>query len=156
MSGAACGSRGSSPTLVRLAGPGVEKTAMVGPWEATILRRFRRGRLALALLLALVAQPLGAQQVFLSGIDDLPLMPGLTELPESGVVFDKPSGRIVETYAEGPVTRESVIAFYRRTLPQLGWRDHGMAAFRREGEQLALTFLGVDGDLVVRFTLQPQ
>lgn len=93
---------------------------------------------------------------FVAGVEDLPLMTGLKEVPEAGVVFDKPSGRIVEAYAEGAVTRAAVDAFYLSTLPQLGWRAKAEALFSREGEQLRLVYLGVDGDLVVRFTLQPE
>lgn len=92
---------------------------------------------------------------YVAGIDDLPLMPGLTPVPDTGVVFDKPSGRIVETYAEGEVGRAQVAAFYTATLPQLGWRARQSNVFVREGERLSLIFLGGDGDLVVRFTVEP-
>jgi hypothetical protein len=92
---------------------------------------------------------------YVAGIDDLPLMPGLTSVPDAGVVFDKPSGRIVESYAEGAVSRAAVAAFYTATLPQLGWRAHQSNVFLREGERLSLIFLGGDGDLIVRFTLEP-
>lgn len=98
----------------------------------------------------------GEHVEFFAGIDDLPLMQGLDEVPETGVVFDKPSGRIVEAYAEGAVARAGVAEFYARTLPQLGWEPRGGLHFVREGERLQLDFLGTDGDLVVRFTLQPE
>jgi hypothetical protein len=121
--------------------------------------------LCLCTLVALAAAgPQGAaaqEPAFVAGIEDLPLMPQLDEVAEAGVVFDKPSGRIVESYAEGATTRAQVEAFYRRTLPQLGWLavdrgGEGGAAFLREGERLVISFLGRDGDLVVRFTLQPE
>ena len=93
---------------------------------------------------------------YVAGIDDLPLMAGLEAVPDAGVVFDKPSGRIVEAYAEGAVSRAEVAAFYAATLPQLGWRARQSNVFQREGERLSLIFLGGDGDLVVRFTLEPE
>ncbi len=93
---------------------------------------------------------------FMAGVADLPLMPGLAEVPDAGVVFDKPAGRIVEAYAEGAVSRAAVTAFYISTLPNLGWRAKAEALFQREGELLRLGFMGVDGALVVRFTLQPE
>ncbi len=92
----------------------------------------------------------------MAGVADLPLMPGLAEVPDAGVVFDKPAGRIVEAYAEGAVSRAAVTAFYIRTLPNLGWRAKAEALFQREGEVLRLGFMGDDGALVVRFTLQPE
>ena len=97
-----------------------------------------------------------AAPAYVAGIDDLPLMPGLAEVPDAGVVFDKPSGRIVEAYAEGAVARAAVAAFYAATLPQLGWRARQSNVFLREGERLSLIFLGGDGDLIVRFTLEPE
>src|SRR3546814_17721527 len=54
----------------------------------------------------------GAGSGYVAGIPDLPLMPGLKELPDSGLVFDKPGGRIVEAFARGDVTAQAVIAFY--------------------------------------------
>ncbi|HEX9789119.1 MAG TPA: hypothetical protein VGA60_00540 [Kiloniellales bacterium] len=92
---------------------------------------------------------------FVAGVEDLPLMAGLADVANAGVVFDKPGGRIVEAYAEGAVSRADVLGFYRQTLPQLGWQTAGETAFTREGERLEIVILGSDGDLVVRFTLQP-
>jgi hypothetical protein len=127
----------------------------------------RRLFAALAAALSLVPAALGAQAPlatvlagqetsFVAGVADLPLMPGLAEVPEAGVVFEKPSGRIVEAYAEGAVNRTAVTTFYLSTLPNLGWRAKAKALFQREGELLRLGFMGNDGALVVHFTLQPE
>ncbi len=114
--------------------------------------------LALVLLssVQLVAPAAAQGGGFVTEVADLPLMPGLEEVEGAGVVFDKPSGRIVEAYARGDVTREAVLAFYRDTLPQLGWTEAGGGNFRREGERLALEFLDGDGTLTLRFTLKPE
>ncbi len=119
-----------------------------------------------ALSLALGALPLwvlsadGARAeghaAYLAAVADLPLMPGLAEVPGAGLVFDQPSGRIVEAYAQGAVSRAAVRAFYLDTLPNLGWRAKAEALFQREGEELRLDISGDDGALIVRFTLQPQ
>lgn len=93
---------------------------------------------------------------YLAAVADLPLMPGLAEVPGVGLVFDQPSGRIVEAYARGAVSRAAVRAFYLDTLPNLGWRAKAEALFQREGEELRLDISGDDGALIVRFTLQPQ
>ncbi len=126
-----------------------------------------RRRAGLAVTFLFAASALGAQgpapaalaeeaAAFLAGVADLPLMPGLAEVPDAGVVFDKPAGRIVEAYAEVAVSRAAVTAFYISTLPNLGWRTKAEALFQREGELLRLGFMGDDGALVVRFTLQPE
>ncbi|MQX38019.1 hypothetical protein [Roseospira navarrensis] len=99
---------------------------------------------------------------FVSGTEDLPLMAGLREVPERGVVFESPNGRIVETWAVGYVPAERVRAFYRESLPHLGWRagDDDLT-FRREGEVLTLDFPAAGKDtapgaaLTVRFRITP-
>lgn len=75
---------------------------------------------------------------FVSGFEDLPLMPGLVQIKDAGTVFDTPSGRIIEAYADGQVTPTDVASFYARTLPQLGWRQVSQNRYRREGEVLDL------------------
>jgi hypothetical protein len=121
----------------------------------------RRHRPFAALLAVLALLGVGAVsaraqvQSYIAEVEDLPLMPGLAEVEGAGVIFDKPDGRIVEAYAQGEVARDAVLAFYRQTLPQLGWRATGAAAFRREGEALSLDFLDGGGALIVRFTLVP-
>ena len=127
-------------------------------WNAA----YRCTRIALIVIgVGLLAVPSQAQDPgFIEQVTDLPLMPGLSEVKDAGVVFDKPDGRIVEAYAEGDLKRDAVIGFYSDTLPQLGWtkaKAAGAAAtFRREGENLALDFLDGGGALVVRFTLTPE
>ncbi len=119
------------------------------PWLSALLA-------AVVLAAPAVPGPRAQDSGFVTEIADLPLMPGLRQVPDAGLVFDKPEGRIVETYAQGPVNREAVLAFYRRTLPQLGWRAAGEAAFRREGEALSVDFLDGGSALIVRFTLVPE
>ena len=122
--------------------------------------RFHPKRLAAAVicavLLAGLAPPSSAQQPgYVSQVEDLPLMPGLIEVADAGLVFDQPSGRIVEAYAQGQVTREEVLDFYRKTLPQLGWQTLDELRFGREGETLTLDFLAARDTLIVRFSLTP-
>jgi hypothetical protein len=94
--------------------------------------------------------------VFVAAIDDLPLMPGLVEAADAGMVFDAPAGRIVEAFASGSVERDAVLKFYAETLPQLGWQAAGTTTFLREGETLDLEFAEVTADsLTVRFALSP-
>lgn len=117
-----------------------------------------RGVMAAALVALACALPGANAQNggFVNEVADLPLMPGLSEVEDAGVVFEKPDGRIVEAYAEGAVERDAVLSFYDKTLPQLGWQRNGSKAFRREGETLSLEFLDGGGALVVRFTLTPE
>ena len=97
-----------------------------------------------------------ASAAFLSIAEDVPLMPGLTEIPDTATVFDKPSGRIASTEARGAVSAASVRDFYAATLPQLGWKSVSPTSFRREAELLQLTLTaGSNAALTVRFELRP-
>lgn len=138
------------------------------PSPATRSRRpvFRRGVLVVAAALvlggfggpspSLAADTAADTAAYIDKIADLPLMEGLREVPDAGVSFDKPSGRIVEAFAHGDTTAAAVRRFYERTLPQLGWAALGRDAYARESEKLTLDYLGRGGDLTVRFTIQPR
>jgi hypothetical protein len=93
---------------------------------------------------------------FLSNLDDIPLMPGLSERKDLAVSFDKPEGRIVEATAEGRLGAAEVAKFYATTLPQLGWKGQGNNRFAREGEELHLGFTTAANRLTVRFSLSPR
>jgi len=97
-----------------------------------------------------------AAERFFSVIEDLPLMPALKEVPHSAVIFSKAQGRIVEVVAQGPVTREAVLGFYGRTLPQLGWHGAGAQGWRRDGETLQIGFRPVRDGLLVQFSIAPR
>jgi hypothetical protein len=114
--------------------------------------------LAASLLLGGAAQAADDEprQAFVGGLEDLPLMEGLAEDRAAALVFDKPDGRLVDAYAFGPVEPEAVAAFYRETLPQLGWRAIGPLVFEREGEELSIATEAGEGGVLVRFHLTPR
>lgn len=114
-----------------------------------------------ALLFAGATPPPGAlaqdqEQAFIEGSEDVPLAPSLTTVVGTGMVFDSPTGRIVEAFATGRAAKAEILGFYGETLPALGWDSVSDNQFRREGESLTIDFFGVDGDLSVRFTLAPE
>lgn len=105
-----------------------------------------------------------AQESFLLGSSDIPLMPGLVEDEAAAVVFDKPSGRIMIARLGGCVDLKDARHFYDATLPQLGWLPAGnglsgpVVTYLREDERLAIEFHrdGTDGKcLELRFLLSP-
>ncbi|MDA0228839.1 MAG: hypothetical protein O3B21_01490 [Proteobacteria bacterium] len=112
----------------------------------------------------LVVSPIGAPSgafaaddtaAFLTAIDEVPLMAGLTEEQTPALDFDKPDGRLVETYAYGEVTAEEAGAFYRAVMPEFGWQNIDGLVFSREGEMLRIDFIPEERSLVVRFVLSP-
>jgi hypothetical protein len=95
------------------------------------------------------------EAVFLSVIEDIPLMPGLVEDEARALVFDAAQGRLAETYARGKVEAKAVREFYGETLPALGWRAEGRSRWVREGEVLTLDIADQADGLDVRFSLSP-
>lgn len=129
--------------------------------------RFRTARpvRAFSAAVLLLATPVGAHaqsslaqpaQTYVQGTRDVPLMPGLSPVGGEPLVFDKPSGRIVQAEAAGTVHPDAVRRFYADTLPQLGWTASGTLAWTREGERLTLAVDRGGGRTVVRFTVAPR
>ena len=118
---------------------------------------FRMRKLLLLTLILLCPALAGAGEAFLTAIEDVPLAPGLAEQAAGGMVFDSPTGRIVEAVANGPVPAEQIKAFYTQTLPQLGWSDSGQMTFKRDNEILRITIDSAPqkGAALVRFNLAP-
>jgi hypothetical protein len=118
-----------------------------------------RSILAILAVLLLSAPPLqssaAAASAFLNELEDLPLPPGLTEMP-GGVLFDSPTGRIVEASAQGETGAEAVLAFYAQALPELGWQKVGPSAYRRDNELLKIEVDSKHRPLLVRFSVVPQ
>ena len=95
---------------------------------------------------------------FLSVINDLPLMPGLSEDVEGALSFDMANGRIAETAATGSVKAGVVIDYYARTLPQLGWKLKTLVRYIREDEVLIIDvakIIGNGAQVIVYFRLSP-
>lgn len=119
--------------------------------------------LVLAAMLLLAPHAARAGDTYLDAVEDMPLMEGLAETGDGGIVFDKPSGRIVRSVAEGDVAPSAVRAFYVETLPQLGWtraKEYELIGelliFRRENEQLEIQIVPVSANHTeVRFSIEP-
>jgi hypothetical protein len=78
------------------------------------------------------------QTVFLSVLEDVPVMPGLMEDRERAVLFDVPAGRVAETILIGSVAPDIVRRYYQTALPQLGWVIEQPDLYRRNREILTV------------------
>lgn len=72
---------------------------------------------AVATVISTALAGAGAQS-FIEGSEDLPLAPVLEAVDEAGMVFDSPSGRIVEAFATGDTDRQEVLAFMLKHCPR--------------------------------------
>ena len=111
--------------------------------------------LVLVLLLASARTGL-ASDVFVEGFTDLPLMPGLEQIPDASLAFDSASGRIIVAFARGPLPIAGIQSFYAETLGQLGWTWADENTYQREGESLTLDFTPDGEDTLVRYSLLPR
>ena len=124
--------------------------------------------LVLALLLVGGSAPVVANDVapvsaradstlFFETLQDVPVMPGLTELEDYTLVFDKPEGRIIEMVARiDGASVSDVRDYYRLSLPQLGWVMTAPDSYTRGEEHLSLNFEREQKDSFLRMTVQPR
>lgn len=111
----------------------------------------------LAFCAPVMAQDTPPETVFLQNINDIPLMPGLYEVAEEGVVFDKPEGRIVEAEAAtDSIQAIDIIKFYSDALPQMGWVQTDPGSYTRQGERLKIEVSERGTGRTVHFTVMPQ
>ncbi len=116
--------------------------------------------LALSLVPAL-AQGLPAAApsaaTFFYALNDIPLAPGARELPDEGISFDKPEGRIMGVTAVSEAgTPEQIRSFYNQALPPLGWAVQPDGSFVRETERLRLNVEAHEGVSVIRLQVEPR
>ena len=104
---------------------------------------------------AMLAVPVYAQ-TFVPGFEDVPLMPGLKVIPDSGHVFETPAGRLIEVRAAGTVSAAALETFYQDTMPALGWSRGPDGSFVRTNEVLVIERSGAEGNLAVTFRLSPR
>lgn len=100
----------------------------------------------------------GAQgEAFFDALYDVPVMPGMEEVPGASVVFDAPSGRIAQVHARllPGKTAQDMMRFYDLTLSQMGWRKTAPLTYEREEERLTLSTDPEEGANAVVFRLEP-
>lgn len=114
--------------------------------------------LLLSVLLIVPASARAASPQFFDDLGDVPVMPGLSELAERGVVFDKPEGRIAQATALAAEGMEAgaPARFYAEALPQFGWQSAGDGRYVREDQALSVTERREEGRILIIFRLEPR
>ena len=120
--------------------------------------------LVIAVTLLFAAMPAHADKTsatYISALPTVPLMPGLQEVGNSEVLFDKAEGRIAVIDAYGPdLHGQNIARYYREVLPELGWTETGNMVFARQDEVLAIRLNNKASDdkggIAVTFDLQPK
>ena len=93
--------------------------------------------------------------LFVEGIDDLPIFENMKNNKESLVIFDTNEGRFVKTEIYGKVKLEKAKIFYKKILPNLGWKEEEPDYFKREKEILIINYKENKKNLLIVFKILP-
>lgn len=112
--------------------------------------------LALMVVPAFAAEQVASGPAFFEALYDVPVMPGLKEIPGQAMLFDKPDGRIASvTAATAQYDNAAISRFYDETLPQLGWKKIAQNQYVRGEDRLEFELTKKPPLTVVHFTLSP-
>lgn len=94
---------------------------------------------------------------FIEGLEDVPVMEGLKQLPHDNISFGNEESRLVEVILTGnKISFGKVQRFYIDTLPQMGWsfegKSGGSLLFYRDRESLKIIKESVQ-PLTIRITV---
>jgi len=96
---------------------------------------------------------------FFEALYDVPILMDLKEVPDSAVIFDKPSGRIAQVVASSLQGRQEVADAYEAALSQMGWVVVTEGKYRRDNEVLEISVTKSDSSkgeaLFIEFSLNP-
>lgn len=98
----------------------------------------------------------GKGPVFFEALYDVPVMPGLEEVKDQAMLFDKPDGRIASVVAASRnLSAADITRFYDDSLPQLGWKKTVQNQYVRGSDRLVMDLSKSPPLTVVHFTLSP-
>ena len=114
----------------------------------------------LIVVFCVMSLPAWAGTVFFDSLPDVPVAAGLEILPEEGVRFDKPEGRIAEVVAVLAADGDhpgaaGIVQFYDQVLPSFGWVADGEQSYVRGPEGLKFWFEVVDGETYFHVLVEP-
>lgn len=94
--------------------------------------------------------------LFFEALYDVPVMPGLEELKDQAMLFDKPDGRIASVMAASKnLNATEITRFYAESLPQLGWKKTAENQYVRGSDSLKMEVSKKPPLTVIHFTLSP-
>lgn len=99
-----------------------------------------------------------AKAAFIEGLEDVPVMEGLKQIPNDSISFGNEESRLVEAIlTSNKAGFRKVEKFYQATLPQMGWIYQGKReqtlVFEREGEIIEISRESIK-PLMVRITVK--
>ena len=92
---------------------------------------------------------------FINGLEDIPLYKKMEYVEDSLILFDKIDGRYVSVEIYGDYEEYEVIDYYKRILPNLGWKEKKSLIFNRNNETLEIICKREKEKIYVKFNIFP-
>ena len=92
---------------------------------------------------------------FINGLEDIPVYKKMEYVEDSLILFDKIDGRYVSAEITGNYDEDKVLKFYKKILPNLGWKENKPLSFNRNNETLEIISKREKGKVYIKFNIFP-
>ena len=79
----------------------------------------------------------------------------MEHVEDSLILFDKIDGRYVSVEITGDYEEDKVLKFYKKILPNLGWKEKKPLIFNRNNETLEIISKKEKGQVFIKFNIFP-
>lgn len=96
------------------------------------------------------------EESFVNGIEELPIITNMENMPESLIFFDTNKGRFVQSKIIGDQGIGKIKDFYDNILPNLGWEKIDKNKFSRKSELMEIRYYKNNKNSVAEFNIKPK
>ena len=93
---------------------------------------------------------------FVYGLGDVPIFKDMRSIEDSYIIFDKVDGRYLYSEIRGTYEILEIQEYYKKVLPNLGWKLYEKNSFVRADEILEIQYLVDNEETKVIFTISPK
>ncbi len=108
-----------------------------------------------ALILSFLFLQVQAEE-FVYGLGDVPIFKDMKSIEDSYILFDKVDGRYLYSEIKGDYEILEIQAYYKKVLPNLGWKLLEKNSFVRGDEILEIQYLLDNSKTKVIFSISPK
>ena len=93
---------------------------------------------------------------FVYGLGDVTIFKDMKSIEDAYILFDKVDGRYLYSEIKGDYEILEIQDFYKKVLPNLGWKSYEKNTFLRADEILEIQYLIDNEETKVVFTISPK
>ena len=108
-----------------------------------------------AIILSFLFFQIKAEQ-FVNGLGDVPIFKDMRSIEDSYILFDKVDGRYLYSEIMGEYEILEIQNYYKKVLPNLGWKLYKKNSFVRGDEILEIQYFVDNLETKVVFTISPK